>query len=44
MSTCIFRMASKVVYSVFTLATSELFQTGFVPFSKADISRTPGTS
>ena len=29
--------------SAFTLATSEPCQTGFVPFSKADISRTTGT-
>ena len=30
-------------YSALTLATSEPCQTGFVPFSKADISRTTGT-
>ena len=29
--------------SAFTLPTSELCQTGLVPFSKADISRTTGT-
>ena len=29
--------------SAFTLATSELYQTGVISFSKADISRTTGT-
>ena len=32
-----------ITYSVFTLATSEPWQTGLVSFSKADISRTTGT-
>ena len=36
-------MPTDVAYSAFTLATSEPCQTGLVPFSKADISRTTGT-
>ena len=32
-----------MAYSAFTLATSELCQTGLVSFSKANISRTTGT-
>ena len=30
-------------YTAFTIATSEPCQTGLIPFSKADISRTTGT-
>ena len=36
-------MVLSMTYSVFTLATSELCQTGLVSFSMADISRATGT-
>ena len=37
-------LTHRTTYSVFTLATSELWQTGVVLFLKADSSTTTGTS